>query len=233
MNSYFRTHFPATVRRFGDPLLFGAVPNPDTMAFALNESPARVVFYQLESRFYFWERAREAYTPVVPEARLVAFIRAIIRRALRDTPRELAAAVWLVWNDRQLEQVINRARAILATDDQFFSGETGMRRFIGGRIVEPVEHPSYSLFAEQAVEPRSGAILTSGEAYHRYWSFCRPRNLTPLRRTMFKERFTNETLSRWGIGMRHDLVVPRENNQKPKICQGWQGIAVRAESGLN
>lgn len=233
MNSYFHAHFPRTVKRFGPPLLFGAIPNHECMAGAMAESPARLVFYEVEDRFYFWDRVCEAYAPVLPEERLFPLMRAIIRRSLKEARPELARAVWLVWNERELRRAVEAAKAVLGTAHGFFAGETGMKRFIDGRIVEPAESPSYRLFAEEMVEAKSGSVLTSSEAYHGYWAFCQPKSFTPLRRAAFKERFTNETLTRFGVGMRHDLVVQRDPDEKPRICQGWMGLTLKSEPGLN
>jgi hypothetical protein len=152
---------------------------------------------------------------------------------LTDASADEARAVWILWNERQLQRVLGVARAILSVEESFFSGETGAVRYIAGKIIQPVAAPSYSMFAEQEVEPKPGAILTASAAYHGYWKYCQPLNLTPLRRTAFKERFTNETLTRWGVGMRHDLIVHGENDGRPKTCQGWQGLGLRTGAGLN
>lgn len=233
MEAYFRSQFPQATRRYGAPFLPGGLPNLDAMAFALGESPARLVYFASEGRFHYWERQLRAYRPVEPEERLLAFQRAIIRRSLSGVSADEARAVWILWNERQLQRVLEVARAILSVEETFFSGETGAARYIDGRIVQPVAAPSYTLFAEQAVEPRPGAILTMSEAYKGYWIFCRPQRLTPLRRAKFKERFTNETLTRWGVGIRHDLITHHEGDTKPKTCQGWQGLGLRTGAGLN
>jgi hypothetical protein len=203
------------------------------MAFALGESPARLVYFAGEGRFHYWERQLRAYRPVEPGERLLAFQRAIIRRSLSDASADEARAVWILWNERQLQRVLEVARAILSVEGTFFSGENGAARYIDGRIVQPVAAPCYALFAEQAVEPRPGAILTMSEAYHGYWTFCRPQHLKPLRRSAFKEKFTGETLTRWGIGMRHDLLIPCKHRAKSRTNQGWQGLGLRTGAGLN
>ena len=233
MQDYFQKHFPRAVERFGPPLLFAGVPNHDTFAFSLAESTARVVFYHPENCFYFWDRERSAYVQVQPEERLMVFIRGILRRSLDGLKPELARAIWMLWNERELGRVVAVAKILLGVDESFFRGDHGAKRMVGGAVISPHQAPSYSLFAEESVEARDGCILTASEAYHGYWTFCQPRKFTPVHRKDFRKCFTNETLTRWGVGMRHDLAVPRANDDKPKIVQGWQGLGLRTGTDWN
>lgn len=220
---------PAAERAFGPIMLPGRVANLELLAGALGAF-FRLVYAPSESTWYFEDYAVGAFRPTTDEKVALLASTLATRRALAsaDPLRTHLIAVRPLVHD-----IVAVARHLLAADSTFFRGEHGAVRFIDGRLVAPMRAPSYALFAESAVEPRPGAVLTMSHAYHGYFRFCQPRLFEPVRRTEFKERFTNETLSRWGVGMRHDLVIQEEQDGRPRTCQGWQGLALREEAGLN
>lgn len=233
MNAWFARTFPRSTRRFGQPVLAGPLPNHDALAYALHEGPARVVFCGDEARFYFRDREIDAYRPVVPEERLLALLRALVRMGLASLGRLDAARVSALWTDAELRVVVERARALLTITPDFFTGANGQRRVVGTRVVEPHEAASASRFASENVERRERAVLTSTEAYQGYWRFCKSTGAPPLRRTAFKTAFTDESLNRWGIGMRHDLRVMDAAGGRERVCQGWMGLALLGGDGPN
>jgi hypothetical protein len=127
--------------------------------------------------------------------------------------------VWFnVWNARAVEGVVDAARALLSVDYTFFHGKDAHRRFIHGQFIEPCTVESHRLFAERAIERDEAAVLTVPEAWEGYWRFCSMHRLPPLRRTTFREKFRCETISRFGIGLRHDLKIGDQT------AQGWRGL---------
>lgn len=85
-------------------------------------------------------------------------------------------------------------------------------------MIEPTTIESHQLFAEEAVQRHDDALLTVPEAWEGYWKFCSVHRLPPLRRTTFREKFRGETISRFGIGLRHDLKIGE------KTAHGWRGL---------
>ena len=227
MVEWFKEKFPRAERRYGPPLLISGEPNHDAWAYALREGSARVVFCPAEAQFYYLDRLVDAYRPVDPEERLMALVRALVRKASANLSFQDARQFCSLWSEPHVCMVVSRAKALLSVEPEFFSAPNGMKR------IEPVANISHKMFAEQLVELQQGAVLTAPDAYQGYFIFCRQNQAIPLRRTQFKQKFTDETLARWGIGMRNDLVVPRKNNEKPTICQGWQGLGLRALAGMN
>lgn len=186
----------------------------------------KIVYSPVEGSWFFEDYSVGAFRPVA-HGKIALFVSAMVtRRAMCETDPLRSRILAL---KHSAEDIVRIAEALLAADSEFFRGELGARRYVDGKLVLPVAAPSYSLFAEEAVEPRPGSILTAAEAYQGYFVFCRQNHEQPLRRMQFREKFTDETLSRWGIGMRNDLVV----GEKPRSCQGWKGLSLRSVSSLN
>ena len=214
----FRRAYPKSSRRFGPPIQLVLGANHDLLAASLNEGPAKIVYNGRENAFYHWEANRHAYCPVEPVERLLALIRAIVRRGADGMIRSDKLVWFTVWDEKQISRVVDAARVLLSVDHTFFHGEGGQRRFVDGKFIEPNAIESHQLFAEQAVQPDDAAVLTVPEAWEGYWKFCSVHQLPPLRRTTFRERFRGEAITRFGIGLRHDLKIGE------KTAQGWRGL---------
>lgn len=216
--AWFEQNYPVTYRRFGPPvqLVWGA--NHDTVASCLREGATRLVYHGAEDRFYYWDDGRGAYCPVEPEERILALVRTMLRRASEGMNRTEKVVWFGVWNERAIDGVLDAARALLAVDHTFFHGESAHRRFVDGKLIEPTTVESHQMFAEQIVQRDDDALLTVPEAWEGYWRFCSMHRLPPLRRTTFREKFRGETISRFGIGLRHDLKIGE------KTAQGWLGL---------
>ncbi len=216
-------------RAFGPPILPGSVANIELLAASLGEF-FRLVHVPSERSWYFHDYAVRAFRPTTDEKVALLASVLITKRAL-DSPEP--ARTHFIGMRPLVMDIVSVARHLLAADSTFFSGEQGAARFVHGRLLKPAKAPSYSLFAESAVELRPESVLTMSHAYHGYWKFCQSGLLTPVRRTEFKERFTNETLTRWGVGMRHDLRILSSPDAREKVCQGWMGLGLRSEIGMN
>jgi len=215
---WFEQTYPASYRRYGAPIEIVWGANHDTVASCLREGAARLVYHGPEGRFYYWDKDRAAYCPVEPEERILVVVRSILRRASEGMTRSEKVVWFGVWNEKTIDGVLDAARALLAVDFTFFNGEGAHRRFVDGKLVEPTTIESHQLFAEEAVQRDEAAILTVPEAWEGYWKFCSTHRLPPLRRTTFREKFRGETISRFGIGLRHDLKIGK------KTAQGWRGL---------
>ncbi len=215
---WFERTYPASYRRYGAPLELVWGANHDALANALHEGATRLVYHGPEDRFYYWDQHQDAYCPVEPVERLLALLRAILRRAAEGMTRSEKIVWFQVWDQAAIERVVDAARALLSVDHTFFHGDGAHRRFINGQFVEPCTIESHQLFAERVVGRDEAAILTVPQAWEGYWKFCSMHRLPPLRRTTFREKFRGETISRFGIGLRHDLRIGE------KTAQGWRGL---------
>ena len=222
---WFEQTYPKSYRRYGAPIELVWGPNQDALANALNEGPARIVYQAAEDRFYYLDHSRDAFCPINPPERVLSFVRAILRRAAEGMTRSEKIVWFQIWDEKAVRGVVDATRALLAVDHTFFHGKTAHRRFVEGQFIEPSTVESHQLFAERVVERDEAAILTVPEAWEGYWRFCSMHRLPPLRRTTFREKFRGETISRFGIGLRHDLKIGE------KTAQGWRGLRLeRMES---
>jgi hypothetical protein len=222
--AWFQQTYPESYRRYGAPveIVWGA--NHDALANALNEGAARLVYHNPEDRFYYLDHNRDAFCPVEPVERLLALVRAILRRAAEDMTRSEKIVWFQVWDEKAVRAVVDAARALLAVDHTFFHGEKSHRRFVDSHFIEPCTVESHELFTREAVHPVLGSILTVSDAYQGYHRFCTMKKLQPLRRTSFKEEFRREAIEQFGIGLRHDLVLKQGGNEKS--CQGWLDLGL-------
>lgn len=221
---WFERTYPQSYRRYGPPLELVWGANHDTVASCLREGATRLIYNGAEDRFYFWDQHRDAYCRVEPEERLLALVRAILRRGAEEMTRS-EKIVWLqVWDEKAVERVVEAARILLTVDHTFFHGEVAHRRFVDGTLIEAATVESHKLFAEEAVHPLPGSILTVSDAYQGYHRFCTVKKLQPLRRTTFREEFRREAIEQFGVGLRHDLIL--EDGGRQKACQGWVDLGL-------
>ncbi|MEI8310993.1 MAG: hypothetical protein WCH98_09575 [Verrucomicrobiota bacterium] len=219
----------ASETTYGPLILPGKVANLETIAASLN-SELRLIHHGVDNTWYVHDYAVDAYRPTTV-GKLEFFIKALLNRKANSLSRP--GCDYILAMRPFASKIVDLAGELLAADTAFFSGELGARRYIDGKIVEPFATLSHKLFAEQAVEQKPGAVLAAPDAYQGYWGFCQTNNIPALRRGVFKEKFTNETMSRWGIGMRNDLLVPSDHGEKSRACQGWRGLCLRLDVGLN
>jgi hypothetical protein len=188
------------------------------LAGCLGESPVGLIFFPPEGRFYFRDYLFEwAYRPT-SIGKVEALVRKLVRESVLDaqkTIKEGSRTLFLSSGG-----VIKRGEEILAVEGCYFTGEEGHRRWIEGRFVEPVEKPSVAMFTEAKVSRKKGKILTTPEAYSRYFDFCSKNGLLPVKKTIFRERFAYEVRRRWQIGLRNDL------KSDGFIRQGWSELAI-------
>jgi hypothetical protein len=122
-----------------------------------------------------------------------------------------------------IKNVITTAKAMLEADPLFFSGKDGHRRYVQGRYVESMDEPSYEVFVRKAIVREPEAKLTVGDAFHRYYQFCKDNAMTPLTRSDFKELVAEVIREQYGLGIRHDVV-----DERGKQGHGWLGVRLDA-----
>jgi hypothetical protein len=215
--SWWKVNFPISSRIYGEPVLF-CEPNLDFLSATLNESPPGLIFYPLEEQFYYKDYLFEgAYRPA-SDGKVEAFFKKLIAESLEDALKSIKEGSKTLFQSAGL--VTGRGKVILAVEGDYFTGEEGHRRWIEGRYVEPVEKPSVAMFAETKITRKRGSMLPAGEAYSRYFDFCRMSGLEPVKKTVFRERFATEVRRRWGQGVRNDLKVDGSSHQ------GWSELAI-------
>lgn len=121
-----------------------------------------------------------------------------------------------------LKGVLTTAKAMLEADSQFFTGKDGHRRLINGRFVEAEDEPSYQVFVRKAIVREPAAKLTMGNAFHRYYQFCKDNAMQPLTRSDFKDLVAEVIREEYDLGLRHDVL-----DERGKQTHGWLGIDCR------
>jgi hypothetical protein len=210
---------------FGPLILPTTQLNLEVIAASLGDF-FKIVYSPAEGSWFFEDYSVGAYRPTT-SGKVALFASAIITRKAMSELDPIRSRLLAARGSAR--EIIDIAETLHAADSAFFQGELGARRYVDGKLVLPIAAPSYTLFAEAVVEPCPSAILTASDAYRGYFTFCRSKHEQPLRKMQFREKFTDETLSRWGIGMRNDLRV----GEKPRSCQGWKGLTLRPEASFN
>ena len=127
--------------------------------------------------------------------------------------------------DSCLQSIISKSKAALQTERCFFEGKHGKRRYVDGKYIDPNEEPSYEQFVKKAIVREPEAKLTVGDAFHRYYQFCRDNQMKPLTRSEFKQLVAEVIREQFKLGLRHD--VPGEGG---KHNHGWYGIDCRMDA---
>ena len=104
-------------------------------------------------------------------------------------------------------------------NSDFFKGPRGARRYSAGSYIEPVELPLCRIFLDEQIVREDRGVLKLGDAYHRYYEFCSKRSENALPKPSFRKTFNHETKSRYGVGIRNDLLSPTG-----RMFQGWEGL---------
>ena len=248
-NLWFAKMFPTAAKNHGPAFLQRAyddanglprfVPeelNIDFFAAALAGDPLlghRLVFYLPEETWYFFDPRLLCYCPT-SEEKLVALLSSYLVRCAQEAGF-LVDIKPLFTEFRRMEvlnSIVRRARALLAAEMSFFEGEKGHRRMIDGKIVDPNQQPAYVAFVKKGIVKQADSKLTIGDAFHRYYKFCKREGQIPLKRQEFKHLVAEVIREDFKIGLRHDVV-----DEHGKQQHGWLGIDCRLDApesaGLN
>ena len=238
-NQWFANKFPDAAKHYGPAFMEGRyqdadgitriVPeylNTDFFAAALGGDRRlgnQIVFYRPENTFYFFDPAIDAFSPV-SEAKLRLLLSNYLIRCAQDMSClvDIGNLVVKFREDSVLTSVINRAKAVLCADEQFFSRATGHKRIVRGQLVDPNAEPVYKVFVKQALKPESEAMLTVSDCFMQYDQFCRAKGLNALDRSEFKKVVAEVIREEFGFGLRHDIRAAngRQND-------GWRGLNFR------
>jgi hypothetical protein len=237
-NLWFVGMFPEAVKLFGPGFLqasyvdVDALPrcipmelNEDAWASALSDHRLghQVVYYTPENAWWFLDYRVDAFC-VTSEAKLYALLSNFLIRCSQDCG-SLVDIRPLVTDFRRpeiLKRVIERAKALLAADVSFFSGERGHRRMVNGKIIEPTAKPSYELFVQKNLTKQPASAVTVTDAFHQYFTFCREQKMNPLTRQEFRSMVVEIVREEFGCGLRHDVV-----GKNGKQTEGWVGLGIR------
>jgi hypothetical protein len=134
--------------------------------------------------------------------------------------------------DDVLSGIIQKAKTILVADQTFFEGDTGHKRMVDGKIIDPNQEPAYRTFVRTRIFRQSDSHLAVADAFHAYYLFCREQGQPPVTRANFKHLAAEVIREEFRMGVRHDLI-----DDEGKTQQGWRGLGCRigdqASAGVN
>jgi hypothetical protein len=238
-NGWFASKFPDAAAKYGtafletkyqdEELLMRTIPevlNEDFFAATLGGDRRmghHVVYYRPENTFYFYDYREDAYYPTT-EAKLQMLVSNYLVRCAQDMGSLVDICNLMVEFRKQriLQSVVDKAKALLAADKQFFSKDTGNKRIVRGEILDPSQEPLPKVFVFHALAPEPGAAVTVTDCFQQYRQFCRSKGLNALERAEFKTIVAEVIREEFDLKLRHD--VPGLNG---KAQEGWKGLNLR------
>ena len=109
------------------------------------------------------------------------------------------------------------AKSILAADFSFFSATSPNKRIKGPELNERLMR----MLVETMLESRAEACLTVTQAYDVFCRLAQQHQLSPLKRSLFRENMRDLVRERYGVGLRNDVPDTENRHQ-----QAWRGLAV-------
>ena len=236
-SQWFAAHFPAAFTNFGTPFLetsehgfdfeFRRVVemNIDFFAAALGGDDRlghRVVFYRPEECFYFKDVGGTFYP--TDELQLATLLSALLLRCAEEMPATVDRCCLFVdfRKESRLNEVVRKARCILAVDASFFAADSLHRRVEG---VETIDRTARTFVGTNIDVATPAEQLTVAELIAGFLEYCNANKLkldTPRQAKRFIVEAVNE---HYGVRLRHDLAAAGK-----KCARGWKGLAFRNRS---
>ena len=238
-NGWFAAKFPDAAAKYGAAFLESKLQDEDmlvrTTPVVLNEDffastlggdrrmGHHVVHYRPENTFYFYDYREDAYCPTT-EAKLQLLVSNYLVRCSQEIGSLVDISNLMVEfrKPRILQNIVDKAKALLAADEQFFSKASGNKRNIRGEVIDPNQEPLPKIFVFHALAPLPGAAVTVTDCFQQYRQFCRSKGLSALERADFKNVVAEVIREEFDLKLRRD--VPGENGKQQ---EGWKGLNLR------
>jgi hypothetical protein len=231
-SDWFGFHFPDVAEEYGPAILerrlllndqtAKIVPlhiNEDFFAGMLgSEKCNRTVWHKHEMQWYQQNQTTKFFEPV-DEGALKLTLSQWFIKCVNDMPGSVdISAIFTTFRSKDvLEAIIERAKAVLSVDEEYFSPE-------GPNARNPATTPKESvrLFVDTCLTQEESASLTSQACYEAYTTFCREQKVPAVQRNRFTESIRPHIQRRFSRGVRHDL-----HRYDADRCTGWRGIKIR------
>jgi hypothetical protein len=183
-----------------------------------------VIYYEPEMQFYYREPVQNIYKPTTAE-KLQNYYRAMLLRCAQELNGETDKLNLFAEfrSDKNARAVTNRAKSILAADHTFFSATSPHQRIKGPELHERLMRN----LVETMLESRAEACLTVTQAYDVFCRLAEQRQLSPLKRSLFRENMRDLVRERYGLALRNDVPDTENRHQ-----QAWRGLAVVGSEAL-
>ena len=185
----------------------------------------QVVYYGQEARFYFYDPLVDAFCPTSGAKLQLLVSNYLVRCSQACSGLTDIHPLFVTFrDDKVLQSIVEKAKAMLEASADFFQGASGHKRFIDGKYLTSTDVPSYVLFARKALVRHPEGKVTVLDAYHGYYRFCGNNHLAPLSRSEFRHLFAEAIREAYNLGLRHDV-----ESKSGKLNHGWVGIECRLD----
>jgi hypothetical protein len=230
-NEWFVQCYPVSYEKHGSPFLELVEPhsifiqqispisiNLDFFASVLggrSDLGHHVVYYECELAWYFKD-SDSIYKPTTAE-KLANLYRALLMKCAQEMPQSVHKLnLFHEWrSDKYARSVVQRAKSILAADSSFFSPTSPHQRIRGVELHERLMR----VLCESMLERKEGACLTVTQAYLVFCQLAQQRQLSQLKRSMFKTVMCDLVKDVHGLGLRRDVPDTLGKQQ-----EAWRGL---------
>jgi hypothetical protein len=124
-----------------------------------------------------------------------------------------------------IKRIVEKSKAVLEVDSEFFASKHGNSRILNGRVLAPSLFKAPEEFILSAFQPEEGSSVLVTEAYQEFLCYCQLGNLKSVEFKEFKQIARELILERFQLGYRHDL-----RTAEGRQSHGWKHIRLLPES---
>ena len=124
-----------------------------------------------------------------------------------------------------IKRIVEKSKAVLEVDSEFFAAKHGNSRILNGRVVASSLLKAPEEFILSAFQPEEGSSVLVNEAYQEFLCYCQLGNLKSVEFKEFKQIARELILERFQLGYRHDL-----RTAEGRQSHGWKHIRLLPES---
>ena len=124
-----------------------------------------------------------------------------------------------------IKRIVEKSKAVLEVDSEFFASKHGNSRILNGRVRAPSLFKAPEKFVLSAFQPEEGSSVMVTEAYQEFLCYCQLGNLQNVEFKEFKRIARELILERYQLGFRHDL-----RTAEGRQTHGWKHIRLLPES---
>jgi hypothetical protein len=234
-SQWFCNLFPQNAKIYGAPFLenrissvegFSSISpveiNVDFMASILGGDymERAVIYWPAECQFYYFDHSDQLYHSTTDE-KLGDVLRGYLARCSLEMQREVNVYYLFTTfrSDQIIKSVVERAKSVLRTSDDFFSATSPCARVNG---IEQHERLART-FCERVLVLKPSEVMLMAVAYERFTEIVKQNEMVPIKRSEFKEMMKSLVRDRFNISLRNDLVVDG------RYQQGWKDLTLNSE----
>jgi hypothetical protein len=237
-SEWFSKRWPQQAETYGTPFLeakfFDGDQEKHVNPIALNEIffasilagnqelSHKLVYYTPDEEFYFKDPREGGIFKPTTEEKLKTLLSLYILECaeqLKDTPPKLNLFVRFR-KDEELQNIINKAKSLLAVDKSFFGADSPNLRTGGAEEKERVAKTFISLVIE--LNPQN--TITLADVYAVFREFSGKQGVKLVERRHFEDLAGDIIKEQYGLALRNDIL-----NDSGRHQRGWRGLGFRHE----